>query len=189
MADVSIPRDAVEAAARALVESNTLTFKTWDEMNEGQRRLWRQRAEVVLNAGAQHLDLVETVKPGEVDSEQVAYWGKYGGQIMSFVSAGPDGDVDMSYTPFSRRVSPAEARAMAAQLLAAAKYAESFCGGCEKTPCACEPDQGGEYPCTNCGMSGWDCLTQMNSTPAERRCCHRCPYIDGHKRPARKAQP
>jgi hypothetical protein len=52
VADDSIPREAVELAARALVESNTLTYKTWDEMNEGQRRLWRQRAEVVLNAGA-----------------------------------------------------------------------------------------------------------------------------------------
>jgi hypothetical protein len=81
-----------------------------------------------------------------------------------------------------------QARAMAAQLLAAAKYAESFCGGCDKAPCVCEPDQGGEYPCTNCGTTGWDCLTQMNSTPGERRCCHRCPYIDGHKRPARQEQ-
>ncbi|MDX3661265.1 hypothetical protein PV646_28505 [Streptomyces sp. ID05-26A] len=52
MADVSIPREAVDKAARALVESNTLTYKTWDEMNEGQHRLWRQRAEVVLNASA-----------------------------------------------------------------------------------------------------------------------------------------
>jgi hypothetical protein len=61
VADVSIPREAVDKAARALVESNTLTYKTWDEMNDGQRRLWRQRAEVVLNAGgplivAPHMD-------------------------------------------------------------------------------------------------------------------------------------
>lgn len=184
MADTEIAPDVIETAARALADWLNLDF---DRIGDGQKTLRRQ-AEAVLNAAAPHLDLVATVKPDEVDDERVAYWGSPSGLHASFVSSGPDGDVDMSYAPFSRRVDPAGARAMAAQLLAAAKYAESFCGGCEKTPCACEPDQGGEYPCTNCGTTGWDCLTQMNSTPAERRCCHRCPYIDGHKRPELRAQ-
>lgn len=125
---------------------------------------------------------IDLPEPDEVDTEQVAYWGTLSGN-MSFTSAGPDGRVDLSYTPFSRRVSPSAARALAAEILAAACYAEKFCGGCEKAPCACVPDQIGEYPCANCGTTGWDCLTEMNTSPVQRRCCHRCPYMDGHKRP------
>jgi hypothetical protein len=66
VAEVTISRDVIDRAARALVASNTLTYKTWDEMNEGQRRLWRQRAEVVLNAGA---PLVEAAVLDRVKAE------------------------------------------------------------------------------------------------------------------------
>lgn len=75
-----------------------------------------------LASAAGHRQLLP--KPNEVDTERVAYWGEWRGRCMSFVSAGPDGRVDLSYAPFSRRIDPAEARGIALQLLAAADYAE-----------------------------------------------------------------
>lgn len=95
MADVSIPREAVEKAARALVESNTLTFKTWDEMNEGQRRLWLERAEVVLTAGAPLIEAAYAERKGkEISSIADSFYrsrkttkgrwfGHIGGQMLS----------------------------------------------------------------------------------------------------------
>lgn len=64
-------------------------------------------------------DLVNT-KPEGIDSENVAYWGS---TEAHFVSAGPDGLVDLSLAG-SPKVDPAEARFLAEQLWAAADHAE-----------------------------------------------------------------
>lgn len=69
-------------------------------------------------------------EPEEVDSEGVAYWGSW--QRNDFLSAGPDGRVDMSFAPTSRRVSPDDAEEIAAQLIAAARYARSFTTAAEE---------------------------------------------------------
>jgi len=119
MSAINISSEAVDAAARQI-------HTRFDDAAPIEQHNAREAAMDVLNAAIPHLDVVETAKPDEVDSEQVAYWGEWRGMCMSFVSAGPDGRVDLSYAPFSRRVDPAEARAMAAQLFAAAKYAEQF---------------------------------------------------------------
>jgi hypothetical protein len=51
-ADVSIPREAVELAARALVNSGVVPGKTWDELQPGAKFLWAQRAKRMLDAAA-----------------------------------------------------------------------------------------------------------------------------------------
>jgi hypothetical protein len=47
-----------------------------------------------------------------------------------------------------------------------------------------ERDEGGEYPCSNCGTPGWDCLTEMNVSEVDQRCCGECGINDMHSRPA-----
>ncbi|MFJ5984254.1 hypothetical protein [Lentzea sp. NPDC092896] len=51
MADVSIPRDAVEAAARALAESDTPPQK-WDDLQPSAQYRWAVRAKAALTAAA-----------------------------------------------------------------------------------------------------------------------------------------
>jgi hypothetical protein len=52
MAEVQISRDAVEAAARALVNSGVVPGKTWDDLQPGAKFLWAQRAKHMLDAAA-----------------------------------------------------------------------------------------------------------------------------------------
>ncbi|TCO57181.1 hypothetical protein [Actinocrispum wychmicini] len=60
----------------------------------------------------------------EVDEDKVAYWGSW--RRQDFISAGPDGNVDLSHAAGARRVDPVTARTLADQLHAAADYADRF---------------------------------------------------------------
>mgnify|MGYP006136697837 CR=1 FL=1 len=51
MADVTISRDAVEAAARALAETDTPT-KKWEDLAPSAQSRWAVRAKAVLEAAA-----------------------------------------------------------------------------------------------------------------------------------------
>lgn len=52
MADIQISREAVEAAARALAESDTPP-KKWEDLQPSAQYRWAVRAKAVLAAGAQ----------------------------------------------------------------------------------------------------------------------------------------
>jgi hypothetical protein len=52
-----------------------------------------------------------------------------------------------------------------------------------RQPAGAMPNGYGEYACSACGMPGADCLTQMNSSPAQQRCCGTCGLVDTHSAP------
>lgn len=59
MADVSITREAVEAAARALVHAGVVPGKGWEDLQPGAQFLWIQRAKTALAAAAPLIVAVE----------------------------------------------------------------------------------------------------------------------------------
>jgi len=112
----------VSRLLNALVRGNTETGQVAEQLRRKVNRHYGGRAALALLKRHGGADLT-VLKPDEVDSENVAYWGSL--DTMDFVSAGPDGKVDTSYAPFNRRMDPDAARRIAEQLWAAADYAEA----------------------------------------------------------------
>jgi len=57
VAEPEISRDAVEAAARALADSDTTTDEKWDDLQPSAQYRWAVRAKAALTAAAPHLEL------------------------------------------------------------------------------------------------------------------------------------
>lgn len=52
MADVSIPREAVELAARTLVDGGAVSGKRWDELQPAAQFAWAQRVRKALQVAS-----------------------------------------------------------------------------------------------------------------------------------------
>lgn len=109
----------VSRLMNALVRGNTETGKVAELLRRKVNRHYGGRAALALLKRHGGPDLT-ALKPDATDPDGVGYWGS---TEAHFVSAGPDGQVDLSFAG-SPQIDPVEARRLAEQLWAAADWAE-----------------------------------------------------------------
>lgn len=87
MADVSITRDAVETAARALVDSGVVPGKKWDDLQPSDKFRWAQRAKHMLDAAA---PLIEAAAFERVANNVDTTSGTYDGPCTTGFKSGQE---------------------------------------------------------------------------------------------------